>query len=48
MRHAKMCSKRVDLHRSLKVNSDHFIKLYFYMKISTGNVSTIYFAEMLL
>ena len=46
IRFAKMCPKKVELHRSLKINCDHFITLQLSIKISTSNISTVYFAEV--
>ena len=42
---AKLRPKKVDLHRSLKVNCDHYIQLYFSVTILTSNISSINFAE---
>ena len=47
MRFAKICSKKVELHRSLKINYGHSITLKLSIKISTSNISRVYFAEEL-
>ena len=43
----KCAEKKFELHRSLKINCDHFITLQLSIKVSTSNISTVYFAEVL-